>query len=224
MTELLPKTIGVLLAYGIGSISFALIFGYVWKGVDIRKVGSGNIGATNVGRIVGRRAGILVYFLDFGKGVVAAALLPLWITAMFGVDWDLRRTGLYFGVCAVVGHMFPFYLRFRGGKGVATGSGMLLAVLPGPTLIAAGLWAGTLMLYRYMALSSIIAAVSIPFSIACLERRTFWQDEREIFLVSILISCLVILRHEANIRRMMSGTERRVGASGIDWHHREGPR
>ena len=211
MTELLPKTVGVVSAYVIGSISFALIAGFIVRGVDIRDFGSRNIGATNVGRVLGRGWGWLVYFLDFGKGVVAALFLPGWIVAAFGVDWDLRRAGLYFGVCAVVGHMFPFYLRFRGGKGVATGSGMLLAILPMPAMIAAGLWAFSLVVFRYMALSSIIAALSVPFSIVLLERHEFWRDEREIFLVTILMTVLVVARHSANIGRMLDGTENRIG-------------
>ncbi len=214
MTQLLPKTVGVALAYLCGSFSFALLLGWLVKGVDIRTLGSGNLGATNVGRALGRAWGLLVYFLDFSKGLFAALILPILVEGMFDVDWNHRRTGLYFGVCAILGHMFPFYLRFRGGKGVATGSGMLLAVLPGPTLIALGLWGLTLLLFRYMALSSIIAASSIPFSIALLERNTFWHDEREIFLVSILISVLVIVRHAANIRRLVTGTERRIGSNG----------
>lgn len=211
MSELLPKTVGVVTAYLIGSISFALIAGFIVRGVDIRTLGSHNIGATNVGRVLGRAWGWLVYFLDFSKGVVAALFLPAWIAGAFQVDWDLRRAGLYFGVCAVVGHMFPFYLRFRGGKGVATGSGMFLAVLPVPTLIAVGLWAATLVLFRYMALSSIVAALSIPFSIVLIERSNFWHTEREIFLVTSLMSMLVVARHTANIGRMLTGTENRIG-------------
>ena len=215
MDELLPKTIGVITAYLVGSISFSLLAGYVARGVDLRTIGSGNLGATNVGRILGWPYGVAVYLLDFGKGVFASLVLPSVIASAFWLDWDLRRAGLYFGVVAVVGHMFPLYLKLRGGKGVATASGMLLVVLPGPTLIAMGLWALTLWLCRFMAVSSMVAALSLPFSIAVLERGTFWQEQREIFLVSIAISGLVILRHLANIRRLLEGTERPIGAEAV---------
>lgn len=214
MDELFPKTLGVVLAYLVGSVSFALVTGYLVRGVDIRRVGSGNLGATNVGRILGRPYGVLVYFLDCGKGMGAALVLPAWIAGTFELEWDLRRAGLYFGVTAVVGHMFPFYLKFRGGKGVATASGVMLAVLPVPTVIAVGTWGVTLVLFRYMALSSIVAAISLPFTIALRERETFWHEERELFLVTFAVSSLVIARHAPNIKRLLDGTENRVGAGG----------
>jgi len=210
-----PVAVGMPLAYGIGSISFALLVGAVTGGVDIRRHGSGNVGATNVGRVLGRRYGFLVYGLDFGKGLATVVLLPPLLERLFGVEpGGLARFGFYFGLAAVVGHIFPFYLRFRGGKGVATGSGVFAAVLLLPTIAAAAVWAGVLLATRLVSLASIAAAVSLPAAFAILEPSRALRERPDLLVASILLAALVVARHGTNIRRLLAGTEARIGDGG----------
>src|SRR3954468_21916969 len=134
-----------------------LPFGYLVarsRGVDIFAAGSGNIGATNVGRVLGRKFGLLVFVLDFLKGAVPTAIATRFDG---GADWLPVAAGL----AAFVGHMFPVYLRFRGGKGVATGAGVVAVLLPGPTAVAVLVWVTVLAATRYVSLASVLAAVTL---------------------------------------------------------------
>ena len=186
-------------AYFVGSIPT----GYLWgraKGVDIRKAGSGNIGATNVFRILGKGAGITVLVIDALKGFVPAKFL------LFGVAPGTEEYhAMLAGLCAILGHNYTCWLRFKGGKGIATTAGALLAIVPAAFGIAFGIWLVVFSLSKYVSLASVVAALVLPFAVWLMGR-----SPRLIVLASIL-SALAIYKHRTNIRRLMNGTEHRFG-------------
>lgn len=188
-----------LVAYLIGAIPFGLLVAKS-RGVDIRSQGSGNIGATNVFRVIGKGWGILTFTLDALKGFVPAFFFPMLLRSDASAEW-----GVLFGSCAILGHSFPVYLRFKGGKGVATGAGMLLGVAPVAVLIGFFCWLLCMVLSRIVSLSSIVAALSVIVSVWVLDRGPV------INIVLTVLSLLVIWLHRANIRRLLSGTENRFG-------------
>ncbi len=185
-------------AYLIGAIPCGVILSRVAGLGDIRQSGSGNIGATNVYRIGGRRLGIITLVGDALKGVLPVAFALV-------VDFSALYVALI-AAAAFVGHCFPVYLRFKGGKGVATALGIFLVLSPASVLLAFLVFAGTLWAWRYVSLSSISAAVVIPFLILLFERS--WP----LFGVALFISAMVTLRHRSNIERLLNGTESRFRA------------
>ena len=202
-----------LIAAVVGYFLGALPFGYLIArahGVDIFKSGSGNPGATNVKRVLGSKAGNTVYLLDAIKGAVASGWPLVWCLALRPADLlcgnDLSAasllgvTGL---VAAVVGHSFSCFTRFKGGKGVATASGGLLVLMPGPGLIAIVVWVATFALSRYVSLASILGTVAVPVSAWAL------RLPLPLKLVATALAVLVLVRHSANIRRLLAGTEHR---------------
>jgi len=208
MSALLPATalgwLGLLVSYLLGAIPFGLVLGRFVGGVDIRKQGSGNIGATNVGRALGRPWAITAFGLDCAKGWLPAFLLPHLIPDES--FWALRVAA---GFCAVCGHVWPVYLGFRGGKGVATLCGAILAVDPMVFLGGGAVWILTLLTTRYVGLSSMMMGFSFPFLAA-------WRLRGEPYAAEViwggaLLSALVFIRHRANIGRMLAGTEPKAG-------------
>ncbi len=213
----LPILIAALVGYFLG----ALPFGYLVAracGVDIFKAGSGNPGATNVKRVLGAKAGNMVYVLDALKGALAAGWPLLYyrlshqsITSVTTDDagrilWTLDcslTTAVVGLVAAVLGHSFSCFTRFKGGKGVATTSGGLLVLMPVPILIGAGVWFTMFFVSRYVSLASILSAVVVP--------AVAWAFGLPLILkiVVTLLGALVIVRHHANIRRLFAGTEHR---------------
>jgi len=182
------------LAYVLGSIPSGLIIGKVFFGIDIREHGSGNLGATNSFRTLGVKAGLVVTLADILKGT-AATLLPVW----FGSDLHM----LIAGVAAVIGHMFPIFAGFRGGKAVATSGGVLLAYDPMLFLILIGSFFIALYLTKYVSLSSmIVALVAVVYTLIL-------RDIALIIVVGIL-AFFVIFRHRANIGRIKNGTEPKI--------------
>lgn len=202
-------------SYLLGSIPFGLIIAKL-KGVDIRKQGSGNVGATNAGRILGRRWGILVLALDMAKGaaaslaagqLLAAGHPPIALSPPYP---DLIRLGT--GVCCVVGSIAPVYLRFRGGKGVATGMGVILGIYPYLTLPAIAsvmVWAAVVKASGYISLGSIVAACTLPpmFLLACILRNWSIAEHYPLLALTIVVAAVVVFRHGSNIGRLLSGTE-----------------
>lgn len=206
MSSLLPDGpagwAAVLAAYLLGSVPFGLLIGWM-KGVDVRRTGSGNIGATNVGRALGRPWALAAFACDFGKGWLPAFGLPHLLPESF---WSLR---VLCGFAAVAGHVWPLYLRFRGGKGVATLCGAVVAIDPILFLLGGLVWLATLLATRYVGLSSMLMGLSFPFLAA-------WRMAGEAQAAAVvwgtgLLSALVFFRHRANIGRMLSGTEPKAG-------------
>lgn len=201
--------LAVALAYAIGSIPTAYLAGRWLKGVDLRTVGSGNLGATNVHRTLGGRAAIVVLVLDFLKGGLPAALLPRLVhpAPAAGPNATLW-VGLACGVAAIAGHAKPVFLLWRGGgKGVATAAGVFAALAPAAFAVAFGAFAATFALTRIVSAASISAAVAMPVGIA------FTVGVRSpLFSVSMVVSTFVLWAHRSNMARLRQGTEPRFGA------------
>ncbi len=195
--------LSILLAYFLGSIPFGLLIGFSVKRVDLRQHGSKNIGATNVFRVVGKKWGILVFFLDALKGY-AACVIPVilgWSDA--GVSFQLLLA-----VAAILGHSFPVWLKFKGGKGVATSLGVFLAIAWAPTLITFLIWILSFTVTRVISISSLIAAVVFPLVMFWYFKGT--SELKWLLPVSILLSIFMFYTHRANIRRLLQGTEKKL--------------
>lgn len=190
---------GLFACYLLGSIPSAYWLVKWTKRIDIRTVGSGNVGATNALRTAGPWAGATVLVLDVAKGLVAAALLPRWFLAQPLPVWVLAS-----GTAAVIGHVFPCFLGFRGGKGVATTLGALAGSLPLLAGIIVGMWLIVFAACRYVSLASMAAAVAIPLAQVALHR-----SSAEVSLGAAL-TLLIVARHRTNLQRLLSGTEHRA--------------
>lgn len=184
----------LLLAYLIGSVPVGLILATLYADVDIRETGSGNIGATNVLRSTGRRLGILTLACDLVKG-----LLPTLGAAL--VFEHAAWAGLV-GLLAVAGHCWSIYLEFRGGKGVATGAGVMLALAPGPTLLTAAAWALTFGATRRSSVAALLALPVLQLALAWLAPEWLW--------VGVLLGAVLVVRHRENILRILQGNEQRM--------------
>ncbi|HXG94476.1 MAG TPA: glycerol-3-phosphate 1-O-acyltransferase PlsY [Blastocatellia bacterium] len=204
---MMVRIIFVAFAYLLGSIPFGyLLVKYVFtSGEDVRRVGSGGIGATNVTRRAGLKAGLLTYLFDVAKGTVAVMMMRLvanddylWIGAA--------------AVAAIVGHIFPVFLKFRGGKGVATGVGVYLALAPLSVITTLALWAAIVYSTRYVSLGSIIATAAVPLW-TWLYYGLVWPSEHLSALIIIAIAgcALIVAKHHENINRLMRGTENKIG-------------
>ena len=190
------------LSYLVGSIPTAYLFVKQAKGIDIRTVGSGNVGATNAMRTAGRGIGALVFLVDVLKGVAAVLVVPRVVVGGAVTPGVVPWCGL----AAVVGHNFPCFLGFRGGKGVATTIGVLLGNMPVIAGIVVGVWIVVFLLCRYVSIASMTAALAIPISQVLLH---YWYAE---ILVGVVLAVLIVVRHRSNIRRLLDGTEHRAGA------------
>ncbi len=200
--------------YLIGGIPFGYVVARA-RGVDIREQGSRNIGATNVSRVLGRRLGITVFFLDALKGLgptlIAGWCLRRWAdvdgAALYG-PWLLA------GACGIMGHIWPVYLKFRGGKGVATSLGVTLGIYPqltGPCLMCFVVWIIVTGTTRYVSLGSLTAAVVFPIATALNLAPFVLAEQWPIMLYALALPALVIVRHRANITRLLQGTESKIG-------------
>lgn len=199
--ELMPLIIP--LAYLLGSIPFGLLIVKATRGNDIRKSGSGNIGAANVARNAGYIAGILTLVLDAAKGFLAVWLAMHWSNG--NMRWMMAAA-----VAAVVGHVFPFGLSFRGGKGVATGLGVFLLICWQAVAAAVVLWIIIVAFWRYSSLGSVIATVALPVFIYVLYAPGHAPPDFITF-PTVCISLLVLVKHRANIERLIAGQETRLG-------------
>lgn len=204
-----------LAAYLLGSIPFGVLIG-VLHGVDIREHGSRNIGATNVGRVVGRGWGYLCFLLDAAKGALPVATAGALASTLGKSAEELGAATLWWwllvAAAALMGHMASPFLGFRGGKGVATGFGALLAIWPLlgiPALIALGIWVLLVLTFRFVSLASMVAALSLPASAAIFAGLS--ADATPLLIATVLLSLLVVIRHRANIGRLLRGEEPRVG-------------
>ncbi|QOR76246.1 MAG: glycerol-3-phosphate 1-O-acyltransferase PlsY [Thermoflavifilum sp.] len=197
----------IILAYLIGSISNAVWISRRFFHIDIREYGSGNAGATNTFRVLGPRAGTVVMILDMLKGVIAVELvhlIPYYNQPEHAAQ--MMNFQLALGLAAVMGHIFPIWADFRGGKGVATLFGMVLAIQPVVALCCVGVFVLVLFLTRYVSLSSILAAIAFPLLILFI----FKSGAFVYRLFAIIIALLVIFTHQKNIQRLLHGRENRV--------------
>jgi acyl phosphate:glycerol-3-phosphate acyltransferase len=201
-----------IVAYLLGSIPTGFLVGKA-KGVDIRTVGSGNIGATNVFRTVGKPAGIFVLVFDGLKGYTACAWLPdlvmRYVVTNYGASGAtgsfhdiLRITG---GISAILGHNYTCWLKFKGGKGIATSAGVLAALVPWAFIIILAIWIVVFAISRYVSLASIAASVALPFA------AYFTGSSIAIVGITAGMAALAVYKHRANIERLLSGTESRFG-------------
>jgi glycerol-3-phosphate acyltransferase PlsY len=195
----------IVVSYLIGSMASAVWVGKGFYGIDIREYGSGNAGATNTFRVLGKRAGILVLFLDILKGFTAASLVKL-LGHLDPESNTYVNLQLLFGMSAVLGHIFPVFENFKGGKGIATLLGMVVAIHYQLALASLGIFLLILYTTRYVSLSSILAAVAFPlFSVF-----VFHQTERLFIAFGIITAFLVVLTHQKNIRKLVNGTENKA--------------
>ena len=197
----------VVLAYLVGSTPTAYLIGKWVKKIDIRQHGSGNVGASNVFRVVGKKWGFLVLGIDVIKGFLSSALIAKWGYSQSPI-FSIPVYCLLVGLSAVAGHNWTFFLNFRGGKGVATSLGVVLVLLPKAALLALGVWILVLIPYGYIALSSMLAALSFPVWIYLLYRTI--DDFAVIFVISLVLAVVIIYMHRTNIQRLRAGTENRV--------------
>ncbi|WP_188350548.1 glycerol-3-phosphate 1-O-acyltransferase PlsY [Mammaliicoccus stepanovicii] len=184
----------IILSYLVGCFPSGLVLGKLFYKKDIREFGSGNLGATNTFRVLGKKAGFIVMFLDIFKGFIVV-FFPLW----FNVDIP----SIFVGIFAVIGHVFPIFLKFRGGKAVATSAGAVLGVHPLLLIILAIIFLSILFLTKYVSLSSIVA------SICCVIGAIFIGDLPFLF-VSIAIMVILLVRHQSNIVRIFKGSEPKI--------------
>ncbi|MFC2342321.1 MAG: glycerol-3-phosphate 1-O-acyltransferase PlsY [Negativicutes bacterium] len=194
----MPLFLACVASYLIGSIPNGLIFGKLFWGVDLRERGSHNIGATNAWRTLGKGPGFLIFFLDFLKGVCGVYL---------GSLTDSSPTSLVLGgLMAIVGHSCSLFLRFKGGKGVATGLGVIAMLMPKTTILIFLLWFLLVYFTGYVSLGSVVAASFVPFL-------AWWGHEPEAYIVfGITAAIFVIYRHKTNIQRLLAGTESKIKA------------
>ena len=215
-----------LAAYLLGSIPFGFLAAKA-KGIDIRSVGSGNIGATNALRVLGKPAGIFVLLMDVLKGYVACAFLPPlindWLAnfltrycaCLFDYFQDQSvdaRTHLFVfaGICAVLGHNYTCWLKFKGGKGIATTAGVYLALAPWALLIALGVFILALVAARIVSVASMSAAVALPAAVWVMTPHNLFLG-----VVTTALGVLAIYKHKSNIQRLMAGTENRLGKKAV---------
>jgi len=203
----------IIASYLLGSVPFGLIIAKA-HGKDLRKIGSGNIGATNLSRAVGRKWAYFCFILDVGKG-----LIPMLITAGF-ISSEPGMAELFLwlivGIAAVTGHILPIYLKFKGGKGVATSFGVALGLWPYYTICAAiafVVWIVVVLIWRYVSLGSIIASIVFPVTLIVIitaEQEWDFVNLWPLLTVAIGIPIMVIVRHHENIKRIITGTEDKV--------------
>ena len=187
----------IVVSYGLGSIPTGLLIARWQKGVDIRQHGSGNIGTTNVLRAVGKGAAALTLVGDLAKGLMPVLLAQACLTS----PWAIGLVAL----AAIVGHMYPLFAGFHGGKGVATTLGVFIPLLPGPLLIAFAVWAACMAFRRQVSVGSLAAAASLPVA------AWLWGSPVAYVLYALLAAALIWYRHRENIARLLAGTEPTIG-------------
>jgi acyl phosphate:glycerol-3-phosphate acyltransferase len=197
----------VIASYLLGSIPFSYLAGRM-AGIDIRNCGSGNVGATNVIRTLGKAYGYPVFALDFLKGL-AAVKMSILIATRMPSEWNpTEMFGLVAAISSVLGHSFPVWLRLKGGKGVATSAGALFGLAPVAALVGVAIWIVTFRLTRYVSVASIVAAAALPLIILV----TSWLSRttgKLLFYSSVCLAAVVIWRHRSNVSRLIHGTEPR---------------
>ena len=201
--------VGIIISYLIGGIPFGYLIAVI-KGVDIRTQGSGNIGATNVGRVLGKKYGLIIFILDLLKGFLVVLLVPAAVSSAVNISTTTGNLlAVLCGFCAVLGHAFPVYLKFKGGKAVATSFGVFIWLVPISIAIAFGVWLLTVIVTRYVSLGSMIGSLSLVGIIVIVVDSPF-GDNIYLLAMSVAVAILIIARHTSNIQRIIAGTEKKV--------------
>ena len=206
---MLLTIVALLISYLIGSIPTAYLFGRILKGIDIRKVGSGNVGATNALRVLGRGPGITVLIIDILKGLIVVFFLGDYFKNK-EILWQVENLRIIMGLCCICGHNWTIFLQFKGGKGIAASLGVLLGLalrINGLNIVIGILitiWFAVFFLSRIVSLASIIAAIGLPAS--CV----FFKQSKLMIAVSLVLCIFVIIRHKANLLRIFQGKEQRL--------------
>lgn len=185
-------------SYLLGAVPFGLFFGKALGGVDVRATGSGNIGATNVLRAAGKKAAVLTLLADCLKG-----LIPVLVASRLFPEMHLD---VYSGIAAILGHNYPVYLRFKGGKGVATSFGVVLAIAPLTGVVCLSAWAAAAAVWKYSSLSALVAFACYPLITFALR-----GDSRPHGILSLFVFGMIYFRHRENIKRLLAGTEPKIG-------------
>ena len=217
-------------AYMLGSIPFGAVIGRM-KGQDLMQHGSGNIGATNAGRVLGRKYFFIVFFLDMFKGLLPmllAGLLMSDVLAEHPLDYKQNMMWLAVGFAAIIGHMFSAFLKFKGGKGIATSSGVILGLFPYFTLPGVAIflvWGIVFKLTKYVSLASICGAIAFPIAYFAIGKWLNWPifgEQLPLGIFSVIVAALLVYKHRSNIKRLMAGKEPHYHPrrSSDDHHHR----
>lgn len=197
----------LVLAYLVGSFPTSIVVGRMSKRIDIREYGSKNAGATNVFRVLGWKAGLVVAVVDVGKGILATLLVSKIRIDYLTLDHELVQ--IIAGTSAVIGHIWTVLAKFRGGKGVATAGGMLIALYPWAALICAAIFVTMFLITGYVSLGSMTAAASLPVVLIVLNRMFEISLSNSLLVFSLLVGGLIFYTHRSNIRRLINGTENR---------------
>jgi len=201
--------VGIIISYLIGGIPFGYLIAVI-KGIDIRTEGSGNIGATNVGRVLGKKYGLIIFILDMLKGFIVVFFIPALVSSAVNIQTTTDNLLVVLcGFCAVLGHAFPVYLKFKGGKAVATSFGVFIWLVPISIGIAFGVWLLTVIVTRYVSLGSMIGSLSLVGVIVIVVDSPF-GDNICLTAMSVAVAILIIARHTSNIQRIIAGTEKKV--------------
>lgn len=203
MEKALIWSSGILGAYLVGSIPFGYLIGRL-RGVDVRTVGSKNIGATNVYRTVGKAWGVLAFVCDFVKGLLPTLLAVLFVSSASSPIPHPSSFPVCVGLAAVVGHTLTVFMKFRGGKGVATGFGMMMALVPYPSLSAFAVFVVTVWLSHYISLGSMLAAVALAVLV------WIFPATLTLRVIAALVAAFVIYKHKSNIQRLIAGCENKI--------------
>jgi len=200
----------IVIGYLLGSIPTGVWLGKLFKGIDVRKHGSRSTGATNVFRVLGAKVAVLVLLIDIAKGYFACYLAA-------GIDFGdsllyPEQLAIIAGISAIIGHLFPIFARFKGGKGIATGAGLLLFISPLEMGFALVIFILVALITKYISLASIIATSFYCLATICEKYYMHYPIQNEIVVMAVFVTALVLFTHRANIGRLLSGTENRIGA------------
>ncbi len=193
----------IIISYLLGSIPTSYIFGKIFKGVDIREHGSGNVGATNVYRVIGKLPGLIVLALDIVKGLLPVTLFSAYLLNR-GVNTDRETLQVLMGAAVIAGHIWPIFLRFKGGKGVATAAGVILGIDARILIFALIVWITIFVITHYISASSVTSALSVPIIFA------LFGASAKVVIFAAAISLVIISSHKPNIQRLLRGEEKKI--------------
>jgi glycerol-3-phosphate acyltransferase PlsY len=198
----------LLISYLVGSIPTAIIYGKLTRGIDIRQHGSGNAGATNVFRVLGWKAGVLVLLIDMVKGLIATLWFYKIGTDSFIANVELLK--IMAGMSAVFGHIWTVFAGFKGGKGVGTGAGMIIGLVPGAVLVGVIVFLLAVAMTRWVSLGSILASLTVPVYLFLKKFFFMLPVSTTLLIFSLLVPLLIIFTHRSNIKRLLNGSENKI--------------